>query len=94
MIKKLFFSLFSGTLYEVYETEVKNLDEGQIPLKKKPSSSCSHCFGRGYEFKDVKKSIYPICRCMRKCIQDGYQPVNIHLLPALDPSEVRPKVKA
>lgn len=80
---KLFYSIFSGTIYEVFDSEVVNLDEGQIPLKKRPQSSCK-CFGRGYEYHDKEKGIYPICRCMRKCVVDGYKPTQVRILPKID----------
>ena len=34
---KTYYSIFSGIIYEVYDKEVKNLDEGQIPLIKRPN---------------------------------------------------------
>lgn len=78
---KLFFSIFSGLVYQVFDDEEKNLDEGQVPLKSKPSASCKHCFGRGFDHIDREKGIYPMCRCMRKHIRDGYKPVQVRLLP-------------
>jgi len=81
---KIFYSVFSGTIYSVYDQEEKNLDEGQIPLKSKPSHSCRVCFGRGYSHFDKEKGIYPICKCLRKHIQDGYKPTQIRVLPKID----------
>lgn len=78
---KLFYSIFSGIIYEVFDQEVPNLDEGQVPLKQRPKPSCSTCYGRGYNSHDKAKGIYPICRCMRKCLQDGYKPVQVRILP-------------
>lgn len=81
---KLFYSIFSGTIYEVFDQEVANLDEGQIPLKSKPSASCSTCYGRGYDHHDKVRGIYPICKCMKKHIADGYKPATVKLLPKVD----------
>lgn len=80
----LYYSIFSGTIYEVFPKEVPNLDEGQIPLKKRPSQSCKTCFGRGYTHEDKSKGVYPVCKCLKKCIIEGYQPTQIRILPKLD----------
>jgi hypothetical protein len=77
---KLYYSLFSGIIYEVLDCEAKNLDEGQIPLKSRPKPNCK-CYGRGYSHIDPKRGIYPLCPCMKKHIADGYQPAPIKLLP-------------
>ena len=63
--KKLYFSLFSGQIYEVPEDEVKNLDEAQIPLLERPKQNCNKCFGRGYIYKDIKSGFYTVCKCMK-----------------------------
>lgn len=42
---KWVFSLFSGELYQVDESQIKKLDAFQIPLKDKPSEKCSKCRG-------------------------------------------------
>jgi len=81
---KIYYSLFSGIIYEVFDQEVPNLDEGQIPLKKIPSHACKKCHGRGFSHYDKERGIYPICPCLRKCIQDGYKPTTVKLLPKLD----------
>lgn len=64
----LYYNLVSGDMYYVMQDEVKNLDKYQIPLLKKPNSSCRHCYGRGYEGKDTKVNLYRPCRCMQRCI--------------------------
>lgn len=81
---KTFYSIFSGTVYDVLDREVVNLDEGQIPLLKKPSQSCKICYGRGYSHHDKEKGIWPACKCLQKCIDTNYQPTQIKLLPNLD----------
>lgn len=83
-MSKIFYSLFSGIIYEVEDREVKNLDDGQIPLKSKPTPSCNHCYGRGYDYIDNSKGIYNICKCMKKHIADDYKPQQIQLLPTLN----------
>jgi hypothetical protein len=65
---KLIYSVFSGTYYDVLEKDVKLLDVGQIPLKKKPPTSCKKCYGRGYLGRDKNTYAYDICNCIRKCI--------------------------
>jgi len=66
---KLFFSLISGDMYYVEEDEVKNLDKSQVPLKKKPSSSCKKCYGRFYIGLETKsKSYVPCPKCISKCV--------------------------
>jgi hypothetical protein len=81
---KLFYSVFSGTIYEVLEREIPNLDEGQIPLLKRPSSSCKVCYGRGWSTHDKEKGIWNVCKCMRKCVDPTYKAQQIRILPKLD----------
>lgn len=64
----LYFNLISSDLYYIESDEIKNLDKYQIPLIKKPKTSCRHCFGRGSEGKDIKTNLYKPCRCMKFCI--------------------------
>lgn len=66
--KKTIYSVFSGTFYDIPEKDVKILDIGQIPLTKKPSSSCSKCYGRGQIGRDATNLSYQICKCIRKNI--------------------------
>lgn len=61
------FSVFSGTFYEVPESDFGILDIGQIPLAKKPSK-CSKCFNRGYVGRDNKTFVYAICSCLHKAV--------------------------
>ena len=69
---KLIYSVFSGTYYEVLESDVKLLDIGQIPLTQKPSNSCKKCNGRGYIGRDIKTYAYEVCNCVRKKIDFDY----------------------
>jgi hypothetical protein len=66
--KKTIYSVFSGTFYDIPEKDVKILDIGQVPLTKKPSSSCSKCYGRGQIGRDTTNLSYQICKCVRKNI--------------------------
>jgi len=66
---KLYFSLISGELYYIEEDEIKNLDNTQIPLIKKPDPKCKKCYGRFYIGKEIIKNYYMPCpKCSRKCI--------------------------
>jgi len=62
------FSLLSGEIYKVFESELKVLDKYQIPLKAIPSSSCRKCYGRGHRGKNITLNVYTICPCMHKII--------------------------
>lgn len=73
---RLYFSIISGELYHIEEDEIKNLDETQIPLLKKPSSSCKKCYGRFYVGQQAyntpsgwKNGYYLPCpKCAKKCV--------------------------
>ena len=65
---KQLYSVFSGTFYEIPEKDIKLIDIGQLPLIKKPSSSCNKCYGRGHLGRDSKNLTYQICKCVRKNI--------------------------
>lgn len=80
---KTYYSIFSGIIYEVYDKEVKNLDEGQIPLIKRPNCSCKNCYGRGWDYHDKDRGVYNVCKCMRKLIDPSYQLQQIKLLPKI-----------
>lgn len=67
--QKLYFSLFSGVIYEVAEDETQFLDPYQIPLKERPNSSCKKCFGRLYVGYNIITKHYDICKkCGHKAI--------------------------
>jgi hypothetical protein len=62
----LYFSLFSG---EIYESEEKLSDPFQILLRQRPNANCKKCFGRLYTSYNTTKKIYELCpRCLKKCI--------------------------
>ena len=64
----LIYSVFSGTLYEIPEKDVKLLDVGQVPLKKAPSTSCKKCHGKLDLGRDFQNYAYIPCSCLRKVI--------------------------
>ena len=66
---KLYFSLLSGDIYTIEADEIKNLDGHQIPLIKKPLTSCRKCYGRFYIGFNTTLKVYQICpKCANKCI--------------------------
>lgn len=66
---KLYFSLISGELYYIEADEVKNQEDNQMPLTKKPDPNCNQCYGRFYIGREVNKNYYMPCpRCSRKCV--------------------------
>ena len=66
--KSLYFSIFGGYLYEADKDEEKVLDAFQVPLAKKPKSSCK-CQGRFHVGFDLKQRHFIMCsKCARKCI--------------------------
>jgi hypothetical protein len=60
--------MISGDYFYIEKDEIKNMDKYMLPLLKKPSLNCKHCWGRGFEGKHVKMNIYMVCRCLQKCI--------------------------
>jgi len=62
------YSVFSGTMYEILETDIKLLDIGQLPLKKQPSTSCKKCYGKRDIGRDAQNYAYIPCSCLRKVI--------------------------
>ena len=62
----LMYSIFSGTFYEIPESDFKLMDGGQIPLTKKPNSGCNKCYGRGHLGRDTQTFGYTVCNCVRK----------------------------
>lgn len=61
------YSVFSGTFYDIPESDFKLMDDGQIPLTKQPPTNCSKCYGRGHLGRDTQTFAYKICNCVRKC---------------------------
>jgi len=66
--KQLMYSLITGDMYVIESDELKNMDKYQIPLLKKPSTSCNKCYGRMYSDYNINLKIYTPCsKCINKC---------------------------
>ena len=47
----IFFSVFTGLIYELEEEFTDNLDCGQLEITNHPKRNCKKCYGRGYTQK-------------------------------------------
>jgi hypothetical protein len=65
---KNIYSAFSGTFYTIIDKDFSLLDMGQLPLTKRPSSSCKKCQGRGHIGRDNQNFQYYICNCVKKML--------------------------
>lgn len=66
----LYFSLFSG---ELYESDEELSDPHQIPLRQKPSTNCKKCYGRFYTHYNTTHRLFEVCsKCLPKCINEEY----------------------
>ena len=65
---KIVYSVFSGTVYEIPEKDLKILDIGQVPLTKHPNRNCPKCYGRHYTGRDSQNFAYLACSCIRKVV--------------------------
>jgi hypothetical protein len=66
------YNVYSGECYSILEYELKNVQEGEIPIRQKPKTSCKKCYGRGYIGRDSTKHIFQPCpNCIEKQIIDG-----------------------
>jgi hypothetical protein len=61
------YSIYSGIYYQIVEEQFEKLDEGQIPLRKSPTS-CKTCYSRGYIGFNPQTFTYKICKCVEKNI--------------------------
>lgn len=67
--KQIMFSLITGDIYTILSDEIKNMDEYQVPLKKRPLSNCKKCFGRFYTGRHLKHNLFIMCsKCSPKCV--------------------------
>ena len=72
-MKRTIFNVYTGELYELNESELKNILEGDIPLLKAPNSNCKKCYGRGHTGFDVTKRAYSIChKCIDKSLDEKH----------------------
>jgi hypothetical protein len=62
----LCYNLFNANYYNISVEDFPLLGEGQLPLNKKPSSSCNKCYGRGYIGKNTSDFTYIPCSCLKK----------------------------
>ena len=66
----LYFSIFSGELYE--SDDVRD-DPHQIPLIKRPKDNCKKCHGRFYTDYNLTTKQYTVCnKCLRTCLNVQY----------------------
>jgi hypothetical protein len=66
--KLLYFSIFSGDIYEVLPEDEKALDSFQLPLKERPKS-CRKCHGYLYLHYSLTDKQYVLCpTCAKKYI--------------------------
>jgi hypothetical protein len=62
------YSVFSGTIYDVLESDIKLLDVGQVPLIKNPPRNCKKCYGRYNTGRDHQNYSFSPCSCLRKVV--------------------------
>jgi hypothetical protein len=62
------FSVFSGSYFQIPEKDLNLLQQGHLPLIKKPRSNCKKCFGRGYSGRNKKELSYFPCSCVLKTL--------------------------
>lgn len=68
------FNTYSGEIYEIKDTELKNIQEGEIPLQKHPRTSCKKCYGRGYiGFVGLHHMYKPCTHCIEKQVLPGHE---------------------
>ena len=68
--KRYYFSLATGEIYQIEKEDIPVLFEYQIPLLKRPSSSCKGCYGRGSVGQDSVKKFFHPCKCLEKVIDN------------------------
>lgn len=89
----LIFSLVSGDIYEIESDELKNLDQYQIPLKKRPKQNCKKCYGRLYIGYNKTIQIYQPCpSCVQRCVDfdlmKGEEEIEIKTIKETDQLEM------
>jgi hypothetical protein len=87
------YNAYSGELYNLLEEELKTIIEGEIPLTRKPNSSCKLCFGRGSVGYDSLKKLYHTCpKCVYKNIHPNYtNSINFNYINITNPSKISNK---
>ncbi len=67
MKTKLYFSVNTGEIYEVWEDEEETLDHFQVPLISRPKSNCKQCYGRFHVGFNMETEMYAVCsKCSKK----------------------------
>jgi hypothetical protein len=62
------FSAFSGKYYKMLKEDVNLLEDGQLPLTKKPDNNCKKCYGRGHIGQNTHNFTYELCSCVHNRI--------------------------
>lgn len=65
---KYYYSVVTGQVVKILADEIKLLEVYQIPLLKKPNTSCKKCYGRGYTGINSQNNLYSPCNCILKII--------------------------
>lgn len=69
-----YYSLVTGRVEKILADEIKLLEVYQIPLKKKPQSTCKKCYGKRYSRYDTFNKAYIPCNCVKKVADlENYQ---------------------
>ena len=63
----LVYSVYTGSFYELPESDVLLLDVGHLPLTKKPNK-CNKCYHRGFVGRDSLNLTYSPCSCVQKVL--------------------------
>jgi hypothetical protein len=63
----LIYSVFSGSFYDLLDSDLDLLDVGHLPLLKAPKK-CNKCYSRGYTGRDSQNLTYSPCSCVQKVL--------------------------
>jgi len=63
----LIYSVFSGSFYDLPESDASLLEVGHLPLTGKPKK-CNKCYNRGYSGRDSVNLTYSPCLCVHKVL--------------------------
>jgi len=67
-MSKIYFSVFSGDVYELNDKYTNVDNPGQLEITNQPKKNCKKCFGRGYTEKNLNTNHYTLCKC---CLKDA-----------------------
>lgn len=68
---KYYFSIVTGQVVKILPDEVNLLEIYQIPLNKRPNTSCKKCYGRGYSSITSDTKLHNPCSCVIKVIDNS-----------------------